>query len=343
MATIRDLAREAGLSTGTVSNVLNNLQTVSGENREKVLAAIKKLDYKKNRTAYQLRSKTSFTLGLVIPDIANPFYPEIARGLEDAASRQGYSLFLCNKDRSVEQERVVLDALVSQNVAGIVLYKPQLPAQEIEKVRSSCALVLIDMAPDAFNCDSINVDDAQGIRMALRHIAEMDHRRIAFISGSEDAYSSTIRMRTYIDTMKELGLPILDGYLQKGDYSLYSGRRAVESMMSLPQPPTAIMSANDIMAIGAMLRAAEMGLSIPADLSIVGYDDSQAVQYAKPELSTVWHPKYEIGQAATDLLLRRIAANRSGQPLPKQYILLHPHFVRRETLTTPRSSKLQSR
>ena len=338
MATIRDVAREAGVSIGTVSNVLNGLASVTEGNRQKVLHAVEKLGFKKSYAASLLRAKTSRSVGLVIPDITNPFYPEIARGVEDMASASGYTLVLCNFDRSRGKEEAALEVLLAQDIAGIILVKTCLSHERLAAIRRRCALVLMDAPPGIADCDCVNVDDDEGIRGAVHQICVMGHTRLGFVGGRTDSYSSQRRVTTFTETMQSLSIPIHEGYLVRGDYSMESGRRAVEQMMSLPQPPTVILCANDMMAIGVLLRAIEMGFRIPKDLSIVGYDDSQVVKYVRPELTTVWHPKYEFGQMGAEFLLRRIKARQEGSKLSWQTVRMSTKFIRRETLAAPRST-----
>lgn len=251
----------------------------------------------------------------------------------------GCTLMLCNKDRSVEKERNALHTLIGQNVSGIILFKTELPASEILQITRTRPIVLMDVNPSAYeNYDYVNIDDAAGIRLALSHIMEMGHRRIGFVAGPPDSYSSSIRVNTYLSTMKDMNLEVPDGYLQHGTFHVNGGRSCIERMLNLPMPPTAVLAANDLTAIGVMLRASEMGFRIPEDLSVVGYDDISPLQYVRPALTTVWQPKYEMGRAAADLLIQRVNSLRAGENLPCQSIQLDTHFIRRESLSAPRNS-----
>lgn len=335
MPTIRDVARMASVSVGTVSNVLNGIKSVSPEKVERVNQAISALGYRRNLMASQLRSNRSRSIGLVIPDITNPFYPAVARGVEDYASSAGYNVFLCNKDRMVEKERMAVDALLSKSVAGILLYKPRLTPEEIREVRNHCALVLID-SEDEVDCDSINVDDYSGMVQMVRRVVDAGHRRIAFITGLPDSYSSMRRFSAFNDTMLELDITYPPEYIRHGDYSKMGGMRGAEALMHLPEPPTAIMAANDLMAIGALLWAMEHGVKVPEDLSIIGYDDTENASLVIPRLTTVHQPKYDLGRESATVLINRIAAGRKNAVLPTQRIVMPTRYVRRDTLAAPR-------
>lgn len=338
MPTIRDVAKLTGLSVGTVSNVLNNVPTVSEKNREKVYAAIAQLGYRKNQAASQLRSNRSNAIGLIIPDITNPFYPEIARGVGDAARRSGYNVFLFNKDRSVQEEKEALNALLEKQVDGILLFKPHLSAKRARELQKQCALVLCDADPETLGCDTVNVDDYQGMRTALEQVIAMGHRRIAFLSGLPDSVSSMRRLKAYRDVLADHGLPQPEDYVRSGDYTVESGQKALPALMALPEPPTAIAAANDLMAVGVVSQAAEMGLHIPGDLSVVGYDDVSAARWISPRLTTTWHPKYEMGEAAVRLLLDRIRARQQGKELPRQSLSMETELRIRDTLAPPRET-----
>lgn len=335
MTTIRDVARLAGVSLGTVSNVLNELPTVSEENRERVERAIAQLGYRRNQAASQLRSNRSNAIGLVIPDITNPFYPEVARGVDDAAQKAQYNVFLCNKDRSIQKEEDAIEALLSKNVDGILLFKPRISVEKMKAISEQCALVLLDTEPSCVICDTVNVEDYQGMENAVREVSQQGHRRIAFVAGLQDSYSSSRRLDAYLDTLRRLKLPVIPEYIFQGDYTAKSGREALKRLMTLEQPPTAVMTANDMMALGAIVGAYDMRIRVPVDLSIVGYDDIQNAQWTYPRLTTVWYPKYEMGETAVRLLIERIEAKRKRRCLEQRNLVLDTRVMLRDTLTKP--------
>ena len=335
MPTIQDVAKLTGLSVGTVSKVLNGVPTVAPANRKLVNDAIAKLGYRRNHAASQLRSNKSNSIGLVIPDITNPFYPEIARGVDDAARRAGFHVFLCNKDRSGDKEEAALEALLGKNVDGILLFKPHVSSDYIASIREQCSLVLMDADPHSVNCDTVNVNDDEGMRRAISQVVEIGHRRIAFVSGLSDSISSMRRLNAYRAMLQEFGLEQPEGYIQQGDFTFESGVACARTLMALPVPPTVIMTANDMMALGIVSGAIDMGLRVPEDLSVVGYDDIQNVQWSRPSLTTTWHPKYEMGEISADLLIKRIHAHQRGEDMPLQNIVMQTEFRMRGTLCPP--------
>lgn len=332
MPTIRDVAKYAGVSFGTVSNVLNGVSTVTEENRIKVENAIAQLGYRRNQAAFQLRSNRSNSIGLVIPDITNPFYPEVARGVDDMARSSRFNMFLCNKDRSDQKENDAVEALLEKNVDGIVLVKPRMTPERINDINILCPLVLVDADPANVTCDVVNVDDYSGMATAVEKCVALGHVKIAFISGLKDSYSSQRRLNAFRETMQKYGLPIPDGYIGEGDFTADSGKRIFRQFMNLQAPPTVVMAANDMMALGCISAAHEMGVNVPEDVSIVGYDDIQSAQLSTPRLTTILHPKYELGQTAMKVLRQRIEARRNDIALDQTILNLSTSMTVRETL-----------
>ena len=309
MGTMKDIAKEAGVSLGTVSNVMNGVETVSDENRKKVLETVKRLKYRPNSIARSLKTKTSKSLGLIIPDISNPYYPELARGAEDAAKRSGYSIFLCNNDRNVNKEREYVHVLVEKNIDGIILVKPKISCEEILEIQEKCHVVLVDMNDEVVpGCDIINVDDYGGTIKAMKNLYEFGHKQIAFISGLMESKSSKCRLEAYINFLKEHQLTVDEELIKQGSYDWYSGYKCTVELLKSMKPPTAIFAANDLMAIGAMKAVRERQMDIPYDISIVGYDDIDISSLCTPQLTTVRQPKYEIGMLSVETLVKRINA-----------------------------------
>ena len=306
MATMKDVAKEAGLSLGTVSNVINNLSTVTEENRMKVMEAIKKLKYRPNIAARTLKTNTSKSIGLIIPDITNPFYPELARGVEDAAREFGYTVFLCNNDRDAIKERQYSDAFVEKNVDGIILVKSSLTYSVLNEIAEKCKIVLIDYSGENPQFDSIDVDDYKGAIQAMTFLHQNSHQRIAFIGGVPDSKSSKSRMQAYVNFLNEKKLKIDDLLIKEGRFDWQSGYNAALELLNLPIPPTAIFAANDLMAIGAIKAIRERHLQVPYDISVIGYDDIGMAALCTPELTTIRQPKYEMGTLSVEMLIKRV-------------------------------------
>lgn len=333
MATMKDVAKAAGVSLGTVSNVLNNVPTVTEENRQKVLKAIKELKFIPNTAARTLKTKTSKSIGLVIPDITNPFYPELARGVEDAAKKAGLTVFLCNNDRNIQKEREYIRVLIEKNVDGIILVKPNIQAGEIDEIREKCEVVLVDINNiDDKEYDVVNVDDYQGTLNGLNILYEYGHKRIGFITGLLESQSSRYRYEAYIDFLKEKGLEYDEALVKKGSYDWYSGYKAGSELLRLLDAPTAIFASNDLMAIGVLKAARERRLNVPYDLSVMGCDDIDMASLCTPQLTTVRQPKYEIGTASVELLLNRLNSTDKNRSRKGKQIELKTEVIMRESV-----------
>ncbi len=333
MSTMKDVAKEAGVSLGTVSNVLNSLSTVSAENRKKVEEAVKKLRFIPNTAARSLKTNTSRSLGLSIPNIGNPFYPELARGAEDAAQKAGYSVFLCNNDRSVQKERNYVKVLLEKNVDGIILVKPGISREEMDEVREKSGLVLVDIGEEVNEAyDVINVDDSGGTVKAMELLYEYGHTRIAFISGSLESRSSKSRLEAYIQFLEGKKLPVDESLIKKGSYDWYSGYTCTAEFLRRINKPTAIFASNDLMAIGAMKAIRERGMNIPYDISVIGFDDIDMAALCSPQLTTVRQPKYELGQTSVNLLLKRLNSHGKGMKGPGEHLVLPTEVIYRESV-----------
>lgn len=327
MPTIRDVAKYAGVSVGTASNVINNLPSVSEKNRILVNEAISALGFRKNQAASMLRSRISRSIGLILPDISNPFYPDISRGVEDEARLRGYGLFLCNKDRDARREIECINALLDKNVDGILLFKPMMSPAQLIELSQKCPVVLLDGDPHDSHCDTISVDDYHSVYKAVEALIDMGHRSIAFIAGRNDSISSRARTIGYKKAM-EPHSPC-PGWLCQGDYTFSSGYERMKELLSLPAPPTAVVCANDMMALGALNFALEHGIRVPDNVAIIGHDDIPFASICTPKLSTIWHPKYEMGQESVRVMMRRI--QQGGQKDSGISVVMHSKLILRET------------
>lgn len=333
MPTMKDVAREAKVSLGTVSNVLNNRSSVSEENRIKVMNAVNKLKFRPNVAARTLKTNSSKSIGLVIPDISNPFYPELARGVEDTAKKYGYSVLLCNNDRSKDKEHEYINILIEKNIDGIILVKPKVSIDEITEIQNNCSIVLVDVDYDVCSkFDVINVDDDNGMLNAMKLLYEFGHRKIAFISGLLESKSSKTRQETYLKFLSDNNLPINSEFIVKGSYNWYSGYTCAVELLRNINPPTAILAANDLMAIGAMKAIHERRLKIPFDMSVMGYDDIDMASLCTPQLTTVRQPKYEIGILSVETLLNRIRSQGDNIESTGKLITLKTEIMLRESV-----------
>jgi LacI family transcriptional regulator len=325
---IKDVSRAAGVSISTVSHVLNGTRFVSPALQERVRAAVVELDYRQNGLARSLRTRQSFALGLVIPDVSNPYYPQIARGVQDAAAGKGYWVFLCNSDRRPESEIRLLDALEQRRADGVILDAsgPD-PALLAALRRASVPVVLVGSRIDEPDLDVVTVAPNGGYE-AVRHLLRSGRRRVALITGPPvPGQTRPGKARGYLQALEEAGVTAEPALIVDGGYTREGGQEAMRRLMALPQPPDGIFAANDLMAIGALAAARTVGRRVPEDVAIVGYDDIPEAAVTSPALTTVAVPKYEMGRAAAEVLLERLGKDRD-QGEPKRIVLPYQLVVR---------------
>lgn len=327
--TIRDVARRAGVGVGTVSRVLNSKGHVSNATREKVLRAVEELNYQPNNLARSLATGRSRLVALVIPDITNPFFPTVARGVEDAASTMGYTVVLCNTDGDPAQEMAYAKTLRELRVDGIIFVVSSPDSAAVwELLRGHFPLALIDRQVEGASVDAVLVDNVSSAREATRHLIRLGHRRIAHISGPPQLTTSRDRLRGYLEALGEAGLEADETLIRAGDFRYHSGYARMKELLEAQDPPTAVFAANDLMAIGAIRALGESGRRVPDDVAVVGFDDILLASLVRPALTTVSQPAYQMGVTATELLIRRMDGLVSGPP---QEVVLTPQLVIRES------------
>jgi LacI family transcriptional regulator len=327
-ASISDVARESGVSIFTVSAVVNNKAHVGKVLRERVEEAIRKLNYRPNLIARSLSKQKTQTIGMIVPDIANPFFPMVVRGAEDAALKQGYNLLLCNSDDSLQKEEGAIELLLSKRVDGILLTKaagdlsPSL-RQMISEV--NIPFVLVMRTYPQLTKDAVISDDYQGAYDAVCHLARSGRRRIGLISGPLKISNAKERWRGFRDALEKEGLPYEPELVVEGDYRIESGFRAGHALLS--HRPDGIYVANHLMTIGLLKAVEEMGLMCPDDFGLVSFDDYPWLGVFRPRLTTVELPKHQLGSEAAELLIQRIGGNH-GKPVLKK---LQPELRIRES------------
>jgi LacI family transcriptional regulator len=310
-ASIYDVARESGVSAFTVSAVINNKSHVSKKLRERVEAAIRKLNYRPNLLARSLAKQKTHTIGMIVPDIANPFFPMVVRGAEDAAQKNGYNLLLCNSDDNLEKEESALEVLLSKRVDGILLtktvndFRPSL-RQMIKEV--NIPIVLVMRTAPKVSQDAVITDDYQGAYEAVCHLARSGRRRIGLMGGPLKVSNGKARWQGFKDALEASGLTYDPELVIEGDYRIESGYRGGHLLLS--HRPDGIYVANYLMTVGLLKAAEEMGLRCPEDFGLVSFDDYPWLGIFRPRLTTVELPKYQLGYQAAELLLERIAGNR---------------------------------
>ena len=304
---MRDVAEHAHVSVTTVSHVVNETRPVSDELRARVLAAIEELDYQPNILARSLRRGKTHTIGMIVPDSANPFFAEVARGIEDTSFENSHSLILCNSDGDLEKELLYTDVLTEKQVDGILFVAAGVSTQHINALQARrMPVVVVDRDIPDVAVDSVLTDNAQGGWLATRHLIELGHRRIGCIAGPSDLTPSADRVTGYSQALAECGVPVDEALIAKGDFQYESGYQATRQLLAMDNPPTAIFACNDLMAVGAISAAVEMGFQVPADMSVIGFDDVRLASFANPPLTTIVQPKYEMGVIAAQMLLERV-------------------------------------
>jgi LacI family transcriptional regulator len=305
---IKDVATRAGVSVGTVSNVLNRPDLVSDRTRRKVLDAISALGFVRNESARHLRNGLSRTIGYVLLDAGNPFFTDVARGAEDAARAAGLALFLCNSEEDPTREVEYLDVLVEQRVRGVLITPVNHRADRLRTMpQLGVPVVLVDRAADDPSAwCSVAVDDVEGGDLAVTHLLELGHTRIAYVGGPMTITQVTDRHRGSVRAYERAGVPSDQlVHLETAALTIAEGRRAGERVLGFPgrRRPTAVFCANDLLAIGFLQQMMLQGVGVPDEMAIVGYDDIEFAAAAAVPLTSVSQPRYELGRRACELLL----------------------------------------
>jgi LacI family transcriptional regulator len=311
--TLVQVAKLAGVSPTTVSHVLSGKRWVAEGTRQTVRDAIDQLGYRPNNVARSLRTRRSRMVAVVVPDLTNPFYAVLTRGLADAVDGAGYGTYVCNTDGIRDREDAFLAEVVDRGVDGVVMASGNVTAQvRVGPAGLGVPTVCIGGAMDDDpQVDRVTPDDGVGSYAAVRHLIEAGARRIGMIQGP--AASGTARDEGYGRAMAEGGLPVEPDLVVRGDWTRPGGRKAMHALMSGPVRPDAVFCANDLTAIGAIDALRELRLSVPADVAVAGFDDVDAATIVSPALTTVRNPAYETGYTAGELLLTRILGTYTGE------------------------------
>jgi LacI family transcriptional regulator len=313
-AQIKDVARVAGVSTATVSHVVNNTRAVSAETREKVMRAIESCNYYPNTHARSLASGRSHTLGLLVSDIANPFFPELVKSIEQVAFEKGYDVILSNTDYNDERTLNYVRRFIERKVAGVALMTSELDKGLIDELaRCHVPVVFLDIGSAGVCMSNLLVDYGAGIEEAIKHLVGLGHRNIAYVGGPAHLSSAAKRLEAFRRSMACQLPEVMSPLIYESDFRLEGGRRAARQMLGSSELPTAIVVANDMMALGVMQECRERGLRVPDDLSIVGFDDIAFAALSNPPLTTVRLPRAELGRKAVEALLATIGdSDRQG-------------------------------
>lgn len=328
MATMIDVANHANVSVATVSRVLNGLKTVDPELAKRVHDAVRELRYEPNYTARNLRCKESRTLIILTPNITNLYYSNIIAGIAHGAQEHGYSYFLFNTEGKRELEEQILDRLEKRQADGAILLGAELGASWIEKYANHYPIIQCSEFDPAYNIPRVSIDNYQAARDAVEYLIAKGHTQIGTVSSNNRFFSSVERMRGYKDALADAGLTINDEYIRYAAWDDFkASSKAAYSLLNVKDRPTALFCISDILALGAIASAKELGLRVPEDLSIIGFDDVEYTTMFHPYVTTVVQPCYEIGYHALDLVCKMIR----HKEVSVNTVLQH-HLVFRESV-----------
>jgi DNA-binding LacI/PurR family transcriptional regulator len=329
MPTIKDVAQRAGVSPTTVSYVLNKSRFVSPETEARVRQAIKELNYQPDHVARSLRAKRTMTVGMLVSDIANPFYADVVRGAQDVLSDKHYSLILCNTDEAPERELSTLQVLIQKKVDGLIVVATGANVEPLrEASNAGISIVLVDRQLPGNWLDTVLVDDERGAYEAVWHLLQLGHRQIGAIIGKIGISTTDNRRRGYEAALRDFGVPVDPALIQTGHSTIQGGIAAAHALLDHRPRPTAIFAANNLMTVGVFLALKERGLRCPEDLAVVGFDDMVWLSAFTPGLTTVAQPNYELGKRAAELLLDRLTGHPPESP---RLVTLPPKLIVRES------------
>ena len=327
--TINDVAKHAGVSKATVSRVLNNHAYVTDDVRARVQAAMDALGYHPSRAARRLRANSSDILGLIIPDIQNPLFQSLVRGVEDAAYAQQMNVVLCNTDDIPDKQQVYLRLMQAEQVAGLIVVPTHPNDSAVLKPVQAAGLpiILLDREVKNFEADTVMVDNVRGSTIAIKHLIDLGYQRIAIIAGTQYLSPGRDRLRGAYDAFHEANTPVDETLVKVGNFKIESGYDLTCELMSLSNPPDAIFVSNNLMTLGALRALHELGVRIPEDVALVGFDDMPWAGDLNPPLTAVAQPGYELGQQAIQLLLKRL----EEPDAPFYKVILQPRLIVRQS------------
>jgi LacI family transcriptional regulator len=325
MATIRDVAARAGVSVATVSRVLNGNGYVNKETARRVRRAIQELNYRPNMVARGLANRKTGTLAVILPDIKNPFFSELARAVEDTARTGGFTVIFCNSDDLGSREKSYIEVLRQKYIDGIIIASNTLGKADVAYINDNdIPLVVLDRGPGVGDCAVFRAKNADGAKMAVRHLLDAGCRKVAHIAGPEELVTARERLKGYREVAG--AFPWFDeSLIVPGRFSVEGGKEAVRRLLERHPDVDGIFAGNDLMAIGALKALQRMGIKVPDQVSICGFDGVEMTEWTEPELTTVAQPIYEMGAEATRYLIDRVR----GKAEPKAVVELDVRLIQR--------------
>lgn len=322
--TMADVAREAGVSLMTVSRALNDKDGISETTRMRIHEVIDRLGYRPSGIARGLVTKRTGTIGLVVPDSSNPYFSEVARGVEHAAYSQEYNVFLCNTEEDIEREKTVLYSLAERQVDGLIICSSRLDQDDLRTSLSYfSAQVLVNRTLENSSAVSLLSDDKNGVRAAVQHLLQRGHRHIGMLAGPERSFNGRVRLKAFLDTLHDAGTPCAPDCIQNCAPMVDASRQAAAELMTRQPELTALVCFNDLVAVGALKACEQLGRSVPGDMAIIGFDDIPLASLVTPPLTTVHVPRYELGQLAAKTLLAQINGEKfiNDCVLPVKFVI----------------------
>ncbi|EJL6719161.1 substrate-binding domain-containing protein [Vibrio alginolyticus] len=332
MATMKDIAKLAGVSTSTVSHVINKTRFVSEEISERVNNAAKELNYyAPSALARSLKVNRTKTIGMLVTTSTNPFFGEVVKGVERNCYQKGYSLILCNTEGDNERMRQSINTLLQKRVDGLILMCSSLEGERIDVFERypDIPVVVMDWGPMLFTSDKIQDNSLRGGYLAAKYLIDCGHTEIGCITGPLIKHQAQMRYEGYKRAMNEAGLEFNANWIIESDFECEGGYQAFKKMAQRGALPSSIFVSNDMMAMGVINAANELDIKVPEDLSIIGYDDIHIAKFMSPSLTTIHQPKYRLGQAAVETLVRRLDDKSNDA----QVVQLEPTLVVRNSVT----------
>lgn len=330
MATMKDIARLAGVSTSTVSHVINKSRFVSDEIAERVNNAAQQLNYAPSALARSLKMNRTKTIGMLVTTSTNPFFGEVVKGVERSCYHKGYNLILCNTEGDNQRMKASINTLLQKRVDGLLLMCSTLEGERLDVFDRypDIPVVVMDWGPILFASDKIQDNSLQGGYMAAKHLIECGHKEIGCITGPLIRHQAQMRYEGYKRALAEAGLGIHPDWIIESDFECEGGYQAFEKLYERGKLPSALFVCNDMMAMGVIQAANQRGLRVPDDLSLIGYDDVHIAKFMTPALTTIHQPKYRLGKAAVDTLLYRL----ENPDTTAQVVQLEPTLVVRSSV-----------
>jgi LacI family transcriptional regulator len=338
---IREVAKRANVSTATVSRTINRISTVDPQLAKRVWKVVDEFGFHPNVQARSLVSGRSRILGLVVSEITNPFFPEIVQSFEEIAVQNNYEILLGSTGTDAKRMEGAVRRMIERRVDGVAILTFGMEENLIADLRfRKVPLVFVDVGPPVSGISNIRIDYLAGIRQAVQHLAALRHKRIGFISGPLHLKSANARKLAYQQSMREIGLEIPPKCVVEGDHTLESGMRCLAQLAKVPKAPTAVLCSNDMTAIGVIRQAYEMGITIPSQLSVVGFDDIHLAQFITPPLTTVQMSQSALAKLAFNALLKELDKTEVSM-LPKTYTLTTSLVLRKSTASAQRLRNTQ--